>query len=132
MNEYKKILRFARPHQKYIYGSLFFNILYSVFQIASLGAILPVLGMLLVLLNRKTMRLLPCIQEKSQIFSLYKRICQLLCTDFSWTIWSAYSPCMALCYYSIHVFKKCLQIFRIFPSDQLPCRGYKGSSWCHV
>lgn len=46
MNEYKKILRFARPHQKYIYGSLFFNILYSVFQIASLGTILPVLGML--------------------------------------------------------------------------------------
>ncbi|MGR3855081.1 ABC transporter ATP-binding protein [Chryseobacterium indologenes] len=46
MNEYKKILKFARPHQKYIYGSLFFNILYSVFQIASLGTILPVLGML--------------------------------------------------------------------------------------
>jgi len=46
MNEYKKILRFARPHQKYIYGSLFFNIMYSVFQIASLGTILPVLGML--------------------------------------------------------------------------------------
>ncbi len=46
MNEYKKILRFARPHQKYIYGSLFFNILYSLFQIASLGTILPVLGML--------------------------------------------------------------------------------------
>ncbi|GEJ48048.1 MULTISPECIES: ABC transporter ATP-binding protein [unclassified Chryseobacterium] len=46
MNEYKKILKFAKPHQKYIYGSLFFNILYSVFQIASLGTILPVLGML--------------------------------------------------------------------------------------
>ncbi|MBP2618612.1 ABC transporter ATP-binding protein [Chryseobacterium jejuense] len=46
MNEYKKILRFAKPHQKYIYGSLFFNILYSLFQIASLGTILPVLGML--------------------------------------------------------------------------------------
>ncbi|KUJ51570.1 ABC transporter ATP-binding protein [Chryseobacterium sp. JAH] len=46
MNEYKKILQFARPHQKYIYGSLFFNLLYSVFQIASLGTILPVLGML--------------------------------------------------------------------------------------
>ncbi|MBW7675549.1 ABC transporter ATP-binding protein [Chryseobacterium chendengshani] len=46
MNEYKKILKFARPHQKYIYGSLFFNLLYSVFQIASLGTILPVLGML--------------------------------------------------------------------------------------
>lgn len=46
MNEYKKILKFASPHQKYIYGSLFFNILYSLFQIASLGTILPVLGML--------------------------------------------------------------------------------------
>lgn len=46
MNEYKKILKFAKPHQKYIYGSLFFNIMYSVFQIASLGTILPVLGML--------------------------------------------------------------------------------------
>lgn len=46
MNEYRKILKFAKPHQKYIYGSLFFNLLYSVFQIASLGTILPVLGML--------------------------------------------------------------------------------------
>ena len=46
MNEYKKILKFARPHRKYIYGSLFFNLLYSAFQIASLGTILPVLGML--------------------------------------------------------------------------------------
>jgi len=46
MNLYRRILRFARPHQKYIFGSLFFNILYSVFQIASLGTILPVLGML--------------------------------------------------------------------------------------
>ena len=46
MNLYRRILKFAKPHQKYIYGSLFFNILYSVFQIASLGTILPVLGML--------------------------------------------------------------------------------------
>ena len=46
MNLYRRILKFARPHQKYIYWSLFFNILYSVFQIASLGTILPVLGML--------------------------------------------------------------------------------------
>ncbi|RMZ60987.1 ABC transporter ATP-binding protein [Chryseobacterium nematophagum] len=46
MNQYIKILKFAKPHQKYIYGSLFFNIMYSVFQIASLGTILPVLGML--------------------------------------------------------------------------------------
>lgn len=46
MNQYIKILKFAKPHQKYIYGSLFFNLMYSVFQIASLGTILPVLGML--------------------------------------------------------------------------------------
>ncbi|WP_312760864.1 ABC transporter ATP-binding protein [Epilithonimonas sp.] len=46
MNLYRRILKFASPHQKYIYASLFFNILYSVFQIASLGTILPVLGML--------------------------------------------------------------------------------------
>lgn len=46
MNDYQKILRFAKPHRKYIYGSLFFNLMYSAFQIASLGTILPVLGML--------------------------------------------------------------------------------------
>ena len=39
-------MAFANPHKKYIFGSLFFNILYSVFQIASAGTILPVLGML--------------------------------------------------------------------------------------
>jgi len=46
MNPYRRILAFANPHKKYIFGSLFFNILYSVFQIASAGTILPVLGML--------------------------------------------------------------------------------------
>jgi len=46
MNPYRRILAFAKPHKKYIFGSLFFNILYSVFQIASAGTILPVLGML--------------------------------------------------------------------------------------
>jgi subfamily B ATP-binding cassette protein MsbA len=53
MNEYKKILKFAKPHQKYIFGSLFFNLLYSVFQIASLGTILPVLGMLFGTIKRE-------------------------------------------------------------------------------
>ena len=46
MNPYRRILAFANPHKKYIFGSLFFNILYSIFQIASAGTILPVLGML--------------------------------------------------------------------------------------
>jgi subfamily B ATP-binding cassette protein MsbA len=46
MNLYRRILKFAVPHQKYIYGSLFFNILYSLLQIASIGTLLPVLGIL--------------------------------------------------------------------------------------
>ncbi|CAM3545897.1 ABC transporter ATP-binding protein [Elizabethkingia occulta] len=46
MNLYFRILKFAKPHQKYIYGSLFFNILYSLLQIASIGTLLPVLGIL--------------------------------------------------------------------------------------
>lgn len=47
MSAYRKILAFASPHKKYIFGSLFFNILYSIFQIVSASTILPVLGMLL-------------------------------------------------------------------------------------
>ena len=53
MNPYRRILAFADPHKKYIFGSLFFNILYSVFQIASAGTILPVLGMLFGTINNK-------------------------------------------------------------------------------
>ncbi len=59
MNQYIKILKFARPHQKYIYGSLFFNIMYSVFQIASLGTILPVLGMLFGTIEAKKYKTAP-------------------------------------------------------------------------
>lgn len=47
MSPYRKILAFADPHKKFIFLSLFFNILYSVFQIFSVSTILPVLGMLL-------------------------------------------------------------------------------------
>ena len=53
MNPYRKILAFANPHKKYIFASLLFNILYSVFQIASAGTILPVLGMLFGTINNK-------------------------------------------------------------------------------
>ena len=59
MNEYKKILKFAKPHRKYIYGSLFFNLLYSAFQIASLGTILPVLGMLFGTIKREKFEAVP-------------------------------------------------------------------------
>lgn len=47
MSPYRKILAFANPHKKYIFASLFFNILYSAFQIVSVGTLLPILGMLL-------------------------------------------------------------------------------------
>lgn len=47
MSPYKKILAFANPHKKYIFSSLTFNILYSVFQLISVSTLLPVLGMLL-------------------------------------------------------------------------------------
>ena len=53
MNPYRKILAFANPHKKYIFASLLFNILYSLFQIASAGTILPVLGMLFGTINSK-------------------------------------------------------------------------------
>ena len=46
-------MAFANPHKKYIFASLLFNILYSVFQIASAGTILPVLGMLFGTINNK-------------------------------------------------------------------------------
>jgi len=55
MRLYLKILKFASPHKKYIFGSLLFNILYSVFQIASLATILPVLGMLFGTLEKPEM-----------------------------------------------------------------------------
>jgi len=51
MNLYRRIFRFAKPHQKYIFGSLLFNLLYSVFQIFSLATILPVLGILFGTMN---------------------------------------------------------------------------------
>lgn len=46
MSALRKILHFARPHQKYIFVSLGFNLLYSALQVVSLMTILPVLGML--------------------------------------------------------------------------------------
>ncbi|AZA61602.1 MULTISPECIES: ABC transporter ATP-binding protein [Chryseobacterium] len=74
MNEYKKILRFARPHQKYIYGSLFFNLLYSVFQIASLGTILPVLGMLFGTIKRENFKAAPVYSgDLVDLFSYLKK-----------------------------------------------------------
>ena len=46
MSPLKRILAFAKPHQKYLFLSIFFNLLYSVFQIFSVLVMLPVLQMI--------------------------------------------------------------------------------------
>ena len=73
MNPYRRILAFANPHKKYIFGSLFFNILYSVFQIASAGTILPVLGMLFGTINNDKLLVEPVYSgNMSDYFSYLK------------------------------------------------------------
>lgn len=42
----QRILHFAKPHQKYLYLSIFFNILYSVLNIFSVATMLPILGLM--------------------------------------------------------------------------------------
>ncbi len=46
MKPFQRILGFAKPHQKYLWGSMFFNILYSLLQIFSIGTLLPILGIM--------------------------------------------------------------------------------------
>lgn len=43
MKPLQRILYFARPHQKYLFGSIVFNILYSSLQIFSIVTMLPIL-----------------------------------------------------------------------------------------
>ncbi|WP_072997449.1 ABC transporter ATP-binding protein [Epilithonimonas mollis] len=46
MKPFQRILSIARPHQKFLWGSMFFNILYSLLQIASIGTLLPILSVM--------------------------------------------------------------------------------------
>lgn len=46
MSPLKRILHLAKPHQKYLFFSIFFNLLYSFFQIFSVIVMLPVLEMI--------------------------------------------------------------------------------------
>jgi subfamily B ATP-binding cassette protein MsbA len=46
MKPLKRILYFAKPHQKYLFGSIFFNILYSLLSIFSVITMLPILRIL--------------------------------------------------------------------------------------
>ena len=46
MNYFKKILRFAKPYTKFAWLNIFFNILYAIFNVLSVLAFIPVLGIL--------------------------------------------------------------------------------------
>lgn len=46
MKPFQRILFFAKPHQKYLFASIFFNILYSVLNIFSVATMLPILGLM--------------------------------------------------------------------------------------
>ncbi len=46
MKPLQRILSFAKPHQKYLFGSILFNLLYSLLQIFSIVTMLPILRIL--------------------------------------------------------------------------------------
>ena len=46
MNYFKKILRFAKPYRSYAFLNIFFNILYSIFNVLSIIIFIPTLGIL--------------------------------------------------------------------------------------
>ncbi|KIA89985.1 ABC transporter ATP-binding protein [Kaistella jeonii] len=46
MKPLKRILSIAKPHQRYLYGSIIFNLLYSLLQIFSIVTMLPILRIL--------------------------------------------------------------------------------------
>jgi len=46
MKPFHRILFFARPHKKYLFASIFFNIMYSVLNIFSVATMLPILGLM--------------------------------------------------------------------------------------
>ena len=46
MKPLQRILHFAKPHQKYLYLSMFFNLLYSLLNIVSVGTMMPILGLM--------------------------------------------------------------------------------------
>ena len=46
MDYFKKILRFAKPYRGYGYWNIFFNILYSIFNVLSIIIFIPTLGIL--------------------------------------------------------------------------------------
>lgn len=46
MNYFKKILRYALPYRSYAFSNVFFNVLYSIFNVLSIIIFIPTLGIL--------------------------------------------------------------------------------------
>ncbi|MEC5157570.1 ABC transporter ATP-binding protein [Chryseobacterium sp. MP_3.2] len=46
MKPFQRILFFAKPHQKYLFASMFCNIMYSLLNIFSVATMLPILGLM--------------------------------------------------------------------------------------
>ncbi|KIA84967.1 antibiotic ABC transporter ATP-binding protein [Kaistella solincola] len=46
MKPFQRILFFAKPHQRFLFASIFFNIMYSVLNIFSVATMLPILGLM--------------------------------------------------------------------------------------
>ncbi len=52
MKPLQRILHFAKPHQRFLYLSVFFNILYSLLNIFSVATMLPILGLMFGTMDR--------------------------------------------------------------------------------
>ena len=46
MKPFQRIFFFAKPHQRFLFASIFFNIMYSVLNIFSVATMLPILGLM--------------------------------------------------------------------------------------
>lgn len=52
MKSLSRIIAFAKPHQRFLYLSMFFNILYSILNIFSVATMLPILGLMFGTMDR--------------------------------------------------------------------------------
>lgn len=52
MKPLQRILYFAKPHQRFLWGSMFFNFLYSLLNVFSVGTMLPILRVMFGLADR--------------------------------------------------------------------------------
>ncbi|MGA9211366.1 ABC transporter ATP-binding protein [Kaistella sp.] len=64
MKPLQRIFSIAKPHQRYLFGSIFFNLLYSVLQIFSIVTMLPILRILFKLDKEVDTKIIPVYSGK--------------------------------------------------------------------